>query len=327
MHVTDLLILGAGPAGISTALHLLDLDPSWAERLIVLEKAAHPRPKLCAGGVTRFGLGILRDLGFPDPLPLPQVSVNEARLTYGTRVVHVRSNPEFIVFQRAEFDAYLASQARRRGVVILEENPVQSLRVDQGVTAITPKGSYHARAAVGADGAKGLTRRMVNGPRTPGRIARLLEIVTPAPEGAPQFEGEYALLDFTPVRADLQGYVWNFPSRVGGRAHFNRGVYDARIHQARPRARLMPLLQAALQSWGDQPQDEAVEGHPIHRFSPRSRFAIPHLLLVGDAAGVDPLFGEGIGPALGYLKRALWLKEKGIYGVFGSTEFMPMINE
>jgi hypothetical protein len=32
-----------------------------------------------------------------------------------------------------------------------------------------------------------------------------------------------------------------------------------------------------------------------------------------------------IGPALGYLKRALWLKEHGLHGVFGSTEHMPMI--
>ncbi|MBE7560159.1 saccharopine dehydrogenase-like oxidoreductase [bacterium] len=32
-----------------------------------------------------------------------------------------------------------------------------------------------------------------------------------------------------------------------------------------------------------------------------------------------------LGPALGYLKRALWLRERGIYGVFGSTEFMPMV--
>ena len=32
-----------------------------------------------------------------------------------------------------------------------------------------------------------------------------------------------------------------------------------------------------------------------------------------------------IGPALGYLKRALWLKAHGLYGVFGSTEHMPMV--
>ena len=32
-----------------------------------------------------------------------------------------------------------------------------------------------------------------------------------------------------------------------------------------------------------------------------------------------------LGPALGYLKRAIWLKQHKIYGVFGSTEFMPMV--
>ena len=32
-----------------------------------------------------------------------------------------------------------------------------------------------------------------------------------------------------------------------------------------------------------------------------------------------------IGPALGYLKRAIWLKNNNIYGVYGSTEFMPMV--
>jgi len=32
-----------------------------------------------------------------------------------------------------------------------------------------------------------------------------------------------------------------------------------------------------------------------------------------------------IGPALGYLKRADWLRDRGVYGMFGSTEFMPMV--
>jgi flavin-dependent dehydrogenase len=48
------------------------------------------------------------------------------------------------------------------------------------------------------------------------------------------------------------------------------------------------------------PSPAAIQGHPLHWFSPRSRFSRPRLLLAGDAAGVDPLFGEGIAPALGY---------------------------
>ena len=47
-----------------------------------------------------------------------------------------------------------------------------------------------------------------------------------------------------------------------------------------------------------------------------------HRLILGDETSMA---ANVIGPALGYLKRAHWLKSHGIYGVFGSTEFMPMV--
>jgi flavin-dependent dehydrogenase len=75
MQAFPLIIIGAGPAGLSTALHLLRIDPAWADRLVVLDRAAHPRHKLCGGGVTRLGLGYLRGLGLPDPLPIPHAPV------------------------------------------------------------------------------------------------------------------------------------------------------------------------------------------------------------------------------------------------------------
>ncbi|RME39789.1 MAG: hypothetical protein D6793_00620, partial [Thermoflexia bacterium] len=46
--------------------------------------------------------------------------------------------------------------------------------------------------------------------------------------------------------------------------------------------------------------DYPLYGGIIPRFDPDGPFAAPHVLLVGDAAGVDPLYGEGIAPALGY---------------------------
>ena len=51
MRQVDLLIIGSGPAGCSTALHLARLDPALARRTVILEKAEHPRHKLCGGGL------------------------------------------------------------------------------------------------------------------------------------------------------------------------------------------------------------------------------------------------------------------------------------
>ncbi len=76
----DVLIVGSGPAGSSTALHLLKSDQSWADRMIMVDKAIHPREKLCGGGVTHFGSNVLAQLGLefePD-----YVVIREARLVF-----------------------------------------------------------------------------------------------------------------------------------------------------------------------------------------------------------------------------------------------------
>jgi menaquinone-9 beta-reductase len=46
--------------------------------------------------------------------------------------------------------------------------------------------------------------------------------------------------------------------------------------------------------------DYEIKGHPIRWFSPDNRMSVPRVLLVGDAVGADPIFGEGISIALGY---------------------------
>jgi hypothetical protein len=47
-----------------------------------------------------------------------------------------------------------------------------------------------------------------------------------------------------------------------------------------------------------------------------------HRFILGDET---TMAANVIGPALGYLKRGLWLKTHGLYGVFGCTEFLPMV--
>ena len=47
-----------------------------------------------------------------------------------------------------------------------------------------------------------------------------------------------------------------------------------------------------------------------------------HRFILGDETSMA---ANVVGPALGYLKRALWLKKHKIHGMFGSTDFMPMV--
>ena len=47
-----------------------------------------------------------------------------------------------------------------------------------------------------------------------------------------------------------------------------------------------------------------------------------HAFILGDET---TMAANVIGPALGYLKRGVWLKSRGLYGVFGSTDVLPMV--
>ncbi|NJN43353.1 MAG: hypothetical protein HC806_00500 [Anaerolineae bacterium] len=64
------------------------------------------------------------------------------------------------------------------------------------------------------------------------------------------------------------------------------------------------LLDEVLLELGSTPEEVKVEGHPIHWFDPDNRFSAHRVVLVGDSAGADSLFGEGIAPALAYGKIA-----------------------
>ena len=57
-------MLGGGPAGLSTALHLCRIVPELPLRILDLETARYPRHKMCAGADGIFGEGISVALGY-----------------------------------------------------------------------------------------------------------------------------------------------------------------------------------------------------------------------------------------------------------------------
>ena len=298
----DVIIVGGGPAGLSTALHLLQRDTSWGERMMILEKERHPREKLCAGAVIPFGEAVLADLGLS--INVPFVHVRETRMQFEDLMVSSQQETAFVVTHRQEFDAWLHSSALQRGVCIHEGEP--AVRVEQkgnGVTVTTSRDRFEAKVLVGADGSTGVVRTQLGlGER--GRTARLLEVITPEDPSTPEFQEQFANFDFTPMNSGLQGYYWEFPSVINGQSFMNRGVYDSRVHPQRPLADLKTILAERMSARGRSLADYELKGHPLIWFDPSGPFSREHVLLVGDAAGVDPMIGEGISTALGYGKLA-----------------------
>ena len=305
MREIEVLIIGSGPAGLSTALHLLQLDPGWGERMILLEKQSLPRHKLCGGGVTCIGLETLRKVGIQLPLPIPGEEVEEARLIYRNKLILVRRKPVFVVYNRIEFDAYLCEIARQRGAVIHENESVHRLTLtEHGMEVETSRGNYLAKVVVGADGSRGISRKYLNRAGSGQRVARTLEVVVPAEMKKDKVSRHSAIFDFTMCDEALQGYTWQFPSRVNGEKMWNMGVYDARVAFNRVRANLPSMLDQTLTWPTSKHRELRIEGHPLIGFHPQQEISSPRFLAVGDAAGVDSLFGEGISPSLVYGKLA-----------------------
>lgn len=311
----DLIIIGGGPSGLSTALHFQTIapQPAQAPRVLLLEKDHYPRPKLCAGGLTFDAEILLERLGLPLD-EVPHVFAEDIHFDFESKglTVHVPKRHALRVIRRDEFDNWLAKHARTRGLEIREGVTVRNVIPDeQGVTVETDHGIFHAQVVVGADGSNGVTRRCIF-PKAPVYTARVLEVLTPThphrPAGTspipPRRDGGgregAAFFDFFPVPENIAGYVWDFPTQVGGVPMRCWGIYDTNMLADEKRPPLREPLAEEMSRRGIDLDQYEIKGHPIRWFSPENEMSVPRVLLVGDAAGADPIFGEGISIALGY---------------------------
>ncbi len=294
----DLVVVGGGPAGTSTALHVLQHAPAVAERMIVLEKERYPRDKYCAGAIGGRALRLLEriDVGVDVPhVPFHGVSLGMA----GDRWV-VREPDIGVIVRRIEFDHALAKEAMRRGIQVRDGAAVESVETtDRGARVKLAGGEVlETRAVVGADGVTGPVRRSLGLSRGTLR-AQVLELDTEIVPGDPPWDA----IHFDFAFADLDGYAWDFPTLVDGQKMMCRGIYrilGGANGNERRKDDIQERLATFLRGKGLDMQRYKLKPFAERGFEPDEPISKPHVLLAGEAAGIDIATGEGIAQAIQY---------------------------
>ncbi len=305
-----MLIAGAGPAGLATALYLLRDHPELAGQVVALEKARHPRPKVCAGGLIPKAMLAMEELGLELDVPAVEVRSGLARTAVGDIALGGGETLCTIV-RRDRFDARLADAARERGLEIVENCRVLDVEQASGcVRVLSDRGAFDAQVVVGADGTGSRVAAKIFGPRKASIGRALMVDIAVDSCVAPEFTRAMYRFDFTCVSAGIRGYSWSFPCLIDSRPHLNVGIYDQcprlAVEPGGHKAPLLDQLRAAFPelALGGTGGSIRYQAFPIRWHDPRNRFASERVIFAGDAAGCDPLMGEGISCAFEHGKLA-----------------------
>ena len=298
----DVLVVGAGPAGIAAALELHRLGRD----VLVIDKATFPRDKCCGDGLTTGALRTLAELDFDPSRVASWTPTTDVWLRSPSGREMSMPLPEdrgtfAAIAPRMEFDDALVRTALDRGVRIAQgvtfENIV-SMNDDGAVVSVDGLGEVRCQYVVAADGMWSPVRKSL-GLSTPGYL------------GEWHAFRQYASNVTGPAKdrlivwfdADLlPGYAWSFPLR-DGRVNIGFGILRGGRHSVQDMNTLWPDILArphVREALGD---NATLEGRhtawPIPARVMSATLAHERVLFIGDAACVtDSLTGEGIGQAL-----------------------------
>jgi geranylgeranyl reductase family protein len=308
--VVDVLVVGAGPAGIAAALAAHDAGA----RVLAVDKARFPRDKTCGDGLTTAALRQLDALGL-DVRALPSyASVHETVIVGpdGREIVLPLppTGEHACVVTRVELDAALVQLARDRSVDVREQAPITGLRVtgDAVEAELGDGGRVRAGWLVAADGHYSPTRRLLAAHAPASNHAADGDVDLGTWHAFRQyFRGVDERRLWVFFEEDLlPGYAWVFP--VGSdRANVGFGVLRDDRHGARHGKELAQLWRDVVgrarvrRVLGPRAEaDGPARAWPIPAsWDERLLTGAPRVLYAGDAAGVvDPMTGEGIAQAL-----------------------------
>ncbi len=306
MISTDVLVIGAGPAGASAAYWLA----KFGHDVTIVERKSFPREKTCGDGLTPRAVHQLNEMGLAEQLTKFH-RYNGLRATGMGRELELQwpAHPVFpqygYVVRRRDLDMMVANNAVSAGARLLEGHdallPIVDRGFVRGAVVQPPEGEpveIRARYVVVADGANSRFGRALGTFRTrewPYGTAIRTYWETPR-HAEPWIESALDVKDRN--GNPMPGYGWIFP--VGdGTVNIGVGLLstfrefktvntttllDGYAHQVADRWEINP----------DRPECKATSGR-IPMGGSVGPKAGPSYLVIGDAAGsVNPFNGEGI---------------------------------
>jgi geranylgeranyl reductase family protein len=315
----DVIVVGAGPAGSTTAYHLAraGLD------VLLLEKTAFPREKICGDGLTPRAVTQLVRMGVDTSVENGWLHNKGLRILAGGVQLELdwpelASHPNYgLVRPRSDFDELLARQAKQAGARLLENCNVSGPILDPRTSRIVG-----VTAKLGGDRADGAETEFraplvvaADGNSTRLSIAMGLHKREDRPMGVayrayyknPRHNDDYleSWLELTDAKQPdrlLPGYGWIF-GMGDGTSNIGLGILNTSMAFGKVDYRDM------MRRWlaGTPAEWELTEENrtcPIRGAAlPMGFNRKPHytrgMLLVGDAGGmVNPFNGEGIAYAM-----------------------------
>lgn len=316
-----MVVVGAGPAGSTVATYLARAGL----QVLVCEKTAFPREKVCGDGLTPRAVKELVSLGVPTREEDGWIRNRGLRIIGGGMRLELpwpelSSLPDHgLVRPRQDFDAVLAGHARSAGAKVLEQVSVTGPVFDDdgrvaGVVAKPVDGrgrragddvTYRAPLVISADGVSG---RLALAMGIQRREDRPLGVAVRTYFTSPRHDDDWLeswleLWDGEPGASHLlPGYGWVFG--VGdGTSNVGLGILNS--SEAFGKVDYKELLHRWVATmppeWGYTPDNQVgeVRGAALPMGFSRTPHYDRGLLLVGDAGGmVNPFNGEGIAYAM-----------------------------
>jgi len=313
----DVIVVGAGPAGSTTAFHLAQhgLD------VLLLEKTSFPREKVCGDGLTPRAVKQLIDMGVDISESNGWIRNKGLRIVGGGNSIEIpwpelSTYPDYgLVRTRKDFDEALARHAVKAGARLHERTNVMGPVIDErtgrivGVTARVlnddgskgPEQTFRAPLVVAADG-NSTRLSLAMGLRK--RDDRPMGVAVRTYYTSPRTNDDWleSWLELWDGKKLLPGYGWIFG--VGdGTVNVGLGILNTStaFQNVDYKDLLVRWLDETPDEWGfrEANRTEPIRGAALPMGFNRTPHYTRGLLLVGDAGGmVNPFNGEGIAYAM-----------------------------